>query len=102
MLNEVALTAISHQKSSLKLLHIEHRVHGYISDAGTVMNVFESLRYRMFNHLCFNGNSSQRKRTPYIVFPCRIKWLTLQYRVEKAALISCILNIEFMATFGCR
>ena len=61
MLNEVAYTAMSRWKSSLKLLYIELRVHGYILDVGTVLYMAESLRNRMSIQLCFNGYSVQCK-----------------------------------------
>ena len=63
MLNEVAYTAIPRWKSSFKLLHFEHRVHAYILDAGIVLDMAESPSYLVLNHLCFNGNTVQYKRT---------------------------------------
>ena len=68
---------------SLKIL--EHRMHGYIMVAGTVLYMAGSLRFNRIKHLCFNARSAQCKRRLYTISPCEIQWITLQYRVQKAA-----------------
>jgi len=62
-------------KTCLKLFYIEHRVHGYFLDAGTVLYIAESLRYLRIKHPSFNAHSLQCKTTLYIFFSRKIKHL---------------------------
>ena len=41
----------------MKLFNIKHIVHGYIWNAGTVLNMAGSLRYRLIKHPCYNVKS---------------------------------------------
>ena len=98
-LNTVANTTISRWKRILKVMNIEHRVHGYILGEGTVLNMAGSLRYRWIKQLSYNSHFVQCMRTFYTVYLCNLQWLIRQYRVEKAVWKYCMLNIESMAIF---
>ena len=73
-------------------------MHGYILGVDAVLYMAGSLRYRRID-TCLNANSLECKSTLYTVSLCKIQLLTLIYRVEKAVLNTCILNIEYMASY---
>ena len=87
------------EKSSFKLLYIEYRVYGYILIAGRVLNLAGSLRYCRIKELFLMHLLCYVREHCIQFFDVYYSCLHGNITLKKAASNSCILNIEYMATF---